>query len=378
MTLNLKYSIFSLLITFSIIACQKNHEKINFKYQPIKTSTENFNLNEKISSMSLLVFPESPSIGKIKNVFFSEENIFVVDGVHNDIKVYDKELKYKRTISAIGQGPGEYHSIFNAFLGEGDNINIFSHFDMSIFTFDINGNFKNKTRLDDRPFQVINLSEGYVGYMNFNSSNEDKPNLSIWSKSGKEKESAQHYDEKMITLIGYSGGISNSLTTNDEFYYHRPLSDSLHLMNEKLQITKTFTFDFLDNSWKSRLDEPSLRTDRRDEYGYIAGFSAATSNIIYVSYKEPPILKNGIMDLSKNLFYPSEKVSPRVLDYFIFNPKYQDGQGFIYSLPNYDFISMIGFQNPNSFKGLPESIRSEIENGATNENFKFLVKYRFK
>jgi hypothetical protein len=64
----------------------------------------------------------------------AEGNFYLLDAQLNEIKVYDNDGEYVRTIGREGEGPGEFRGAFNMFLVPGGNIGVLQTFPGKVVT----------------------------------------------------------------------------------------------------------------------------------------------------------------------------------------------------------------------------------------------------
>jgi hypothetical protein len=101
---------------------------------PPKTADELFAVTRVIdletTSESLIAFPFDLCV--------SREEVFVASR-NNEIKVFDMEGKYKRTIGHLGDGPGEYRNIAALFPRGGNEIGVYDWSNLRLTIFSRNG-----------------------------------------------------------------------------------------------------------------------------------------------------------------------------------------------------------------------------------------------
>lgn len=355
------------------MSCSKNGKESLILSEPIqlRESKETIDLKAVFREIELVPLKGDVLIGGLSNIIYSNNFFYVHDRIIGDIKMYDTNLNYIKSIDHTGLGPGQYRKIDKLIIKK-DGIYVFSNLQSSIFKYDFDGAFLNKIRLTGFPYQVMKLGDGFLSYENFNkSSNEGNSNLNFWNQQGKLLYRAQPFDVKMTELIGYSGGVANSVSNDKVIYYNPPLSDTLFIYNGKLQVKNTYLIDgLIKNPFEGGIYSKSFNTGTRNTHGQIAPISTVFEPYIWVLYKDPPYLKTALIDLSEQTFHRLENLKSKEISALVSNVKTVDDNGYFYATPS-TFFS----KEWDVFKELVISQGLNIAQ-AQSEDFQFVVKFK--
>ncbi len=369
----MKYLFFILL--FAIYSCHsKSREEVlgDIPFSEIEVSQSELDLTKLYHSIELVAFPDTPFIGRIKDVIVNDNFVYVLDDINNDIKVYNLKLDYLFSFGKQGPGPQEYHSITNIALVD-NQIVVLSHFDMAILKFTLNGEFIEKVKLNDRLLGMVALKENFVTYSNYNSIFPEKPNLIVWGLDGTPKKMGANYTVDMPSLIGYSGGIAPNYDSPSTFYFQKPLSDTLYQLDNNLHVKQVLKLKVLPNPWLGKINDPNL-TNIRHEYDYITDIKSVKDNFIRFSFVKNKRLRHGMADVKTKVAYIEDSILPKGLVYFISKPAGIGSNGFHYSIPEYRWISYFPEGKPENIP----SIFSDFKDKLGLENFKYLIRYKLK
>ena len=362
----------TLPILLSAMSCSKNiKESSSEKVSIISEGKTPIDLNNVFKNVEIVPLKGDVLIGSIRNIIYSENFFYVHDGKIGDIKVYDKNLSYIKSIDHAGIGPGQYRKIDRLMIRK-DGIYVFSNLQASILKYTLDGEFIEKIRLDNFPYQVSAIGNGFLSFDNFNP-NKQKGNfnLTIWNDKGRIAYQAEPYSLKLKRLVGYSGGVTKSLTNETLVYYNPPLSDTIHIYNEKLELKGEYLFDgLIKNPVEGGVYAKSFNTELRNNFGHIAPLLSVFEPYLWVLYKDPPYLKTAFVDLNQQTFHRLKNIVSSDLSALVNNVKTTDDDGYFYSTPNAFFS-----KEWEIFKETALSQGLSLEQ-TQSEEFQFVVKFK--
>ena len=132
-------------------SCRQETRKDNLCPDLLSEVTDTLRYSSFVDSISYIRLETSDEclIGKIADVTFSDENIFVLDEYKQVIWIFNKKGKYLTQIAKKGNGPGEYTKISQI---EYDKVTkqilALDLWTKTILYYDLNGNFIRKVQLE--------------------------------------------------------------------------------------------------------------------------------------------------------------------------------------------------------------------------------------
>ena len=139
-----RFLIYAFLI--SLIACTQNNSNLYYEVINIPEETS-YDFIKSIKSIECFQIEESEdSFFEIPWQFeVTDDEVFIMDKRIGKVLVYDKKGEFKRALSHLGRGPGEYTGIHSFCIDGKNNEIIISDFDENIRIYDINDcSFKSK------------------------------------------------------------------------------------------------------------------------------------------------------------------------------------------------------------------------------------------
>jgi len=336
-------------------------------------SSHSIDFNTQLNSIELMVLPKDPLIGQIKDILILGDQIYIVDGIFENIKIYDKDLKFIKEIGTKGNGPGEYMGITQAFLAD-NNLHIFSYWNKSVYIYQPKGEFVKQVKLQDHPVSILPIGGNYVGYMDFESDHSKKPNLILFSGNG-DIIRVDQINRTMSQRIEFVGGINNNLDTQ-EFYYYESFSNSLQKIKPNLALSENYTFDFFENPHLGSYKNISFEVLKNTQY-FMKFFNSFDSKAFF-AYNDEISLKDGFIDFNDGYIYAQNQIKPDHISQFISNVRFKDKNNFYYALPHMDKIHMMKNFVDFSFPQMPDAFGEKLKAISLDEEDKFFIRFKMK
>lgn len=356
-----------------LVSCNgsSKNEELEVPVQRIKQADGSIDLLSLFTSIEIVELKNSPVLGKIQSVSFADGHFFLADSRTDDIKVFDTDLNYVRTIGHQGLGPGEYRGIDYCFVNE-SGVFVFSNLDKGIYRYEYDGTFVEKISIQDFPYVVVNVGNRLVAYANFNPASESKFNLELKTLEGKTLEETRPFEIELTELVGYSGGLSKSLNNDDLFYYNPPLNDSIFVYDDDLKLKQIYVIDDLvKKPFPGGIHSPSFNTGTRNSYGHLAGLSASFGPYAWLYHKDLPYLKTALVNFESGVYYDFEEIEPIGYLYLFSDVRTMDDKGYVYSS-----LSQFVSKDSEWLLEFAEKIGSTQANVAT-EDFEFLIRFKY-
>ncbi len=146
-------SLYSLFILILLLNYSCKHDKRNNNLCPdlLSEVTDTLRYSNFVDSISYIHLETSDEclIGKITDVIFTDENIFVLDEYKQIIWIFNKRGEYLTQIARKGNGPEEYTKISQIEYDKAANqILALDMWNKAILYYDLNGNFIKKIELE--------------------------------------------------------------------------------------------------------------------------------------------------------------------------------------------------------------------------------------
>lgn len=236
--------ILTLICTF--ISCSKNEvdKFVEIKIDPEKRM--NYTTLTQIVDTVIFTPLQQPSqeslFGYIDKILMTDDHIAILDERNNILNLYDLGGNFINRIGKIGNGPGEYISIGDFQIYNG-NINILDPIKKQVFVYDLNNNFIDKK---DLPFQgdIFSVLEDDLWLWGLSSYN-------IMKYKGSQIISTNGDFKRINNCINYRDDIDNNTELsyyfsefNGKTTYHRGLENLVYVFEKNGEIEEYLRFDF--------------------------------------------------------------------------------------------------------------------------------------
>ena len=157
-----KIKSFLLLCLCIFSACQSNKKSVSVLQvddssvlvcdESKVTDQKNVPLSELVDNFQIIRLEnKDDAFFKLQWMTFSDRYIAVWQRNGGPVKLFDKSGKFIDNIGAVGQGPGEYQSIYDVLIDEkGNNIYLASFIDESILKYSLTGEFLEEVDFGER------------------------------------------------------------------------------------------------------------------------------------------------------------------------------------------------------------------------------------
>lgn len=248
--------IFLALIFFS--NCTNNKNMCNDKDTLIVKMDFNDPVNihdiDLIDSIDILRLSNDVILGKIDKVIMNNNRIFFLDAyISNSIFVYDTSGKFIKQIANFGQGPQECLQPTDIFIDKKENVlALVSRVDKKLLKYNLDSlNLISVEKLSKSFFHLINIEDGYVGYMN--NLIDDKP-FNVWTMSNTLELKNNFFEISSSWNSKASGNIQPFSRYNNKVYYIQPYDLNVyHIDGDESKIA--YKYDLGDITWPSDIKE---------------------------------------------------------------------------------------------------------------------------
>lgn len=207
-----------------------------------------------IDSIDILRLDNNTILGRINKVIKHDNYIFLLDAfMTNSVSVYDTFGNLIKEIANVGQGSEEYLQPTDIFIDEKENVlALVSRTDRKLLKYNLeNLDLKSVEKLPKAFFSLIDVENGYIGYMN--NLIDDKP-FNLWTMSNI-LELKDHLFEFPSSWNSKSSGTIRPFSKfGDKVYYIQPYDFNVYNIGED-GCKISYKYDLGSNTWPSNIKE---------------------------------------------------------------------------------------------------------------------------
>lgn len=272
-----------LLILFSSCASTGSSEG-QFEVPSIKVAlnnTQTLRLSDCFEEVSYIPLETSDDflLGYIGKMLIEGNSIYFLSSK----SVYSFDLnsgKGKMNLSKLGNGPGEYKSLFDFVIDKNaGNIELLDNNDKKIFVYDLKGNFQNSLSLPFMPFAFFKKTSSLYSFYNNNLKSEISSSKIVDYDVELQNKCNEYFpiDEKMAEYF-FLGDEKVFNQSSKGFYCHISPIDTIYKYDEEKGFVPAFHLDFTDNAAPSAFYEKRYRdimefSEAANKNGYIYALS---------------------------------------------------------------------------------------------------------
>ena len=268
-------------------------------------------------------------------VIHHENRYYVLDKRFSNLFIFDEQGKYLERIGKLGNGPGEYQSIYGFDIIESEQkVIVYSLENMALFEYSLMGDFIQKIDIDFYGYDFMAIDEDqYVFNLRYNYNGKyDYYNLLFTNNKGKVMDKAITYPEEATEVVmGFTGFLEKG--RGNDGYYANAMSDTVyHIDFATKTVSPKLVVDFGKESWPYGFDYVKIQGPDALNYSYLSHEFFTRGDRLFFGFfdKERRGEKHGltpkmaIFDLAKGRLLTTDNMS----DEFLF--KYGVGipQGF--------------------------------------------------
>ncbi|TKG89584.1 6-bladed beta-propeller [Puteibacter caeruleilacunae] len=258
----MKNNIIYLLVLIGLCACSKKSgdlPEVEFSNISAIDLKNEISLDSIVEQTNIIRIKSDSNliIGKVKNVFESKDNFYVVE--NNRIVRLDKEGKFLNLIGMKGKGPGEYITPWKMDVDEiNQHIYVLDYFGRKMLRYHFDGTFDRKYNLPENfSLNGFSLYQGKILYTAV--VNSVSPEVFCYDQKNDETTELSIRDREMLVGEGLLG--DNFIAGNKEapFFYHYFNDTVFSIENNQLKPAYLLQFGKL----KIKFDELNLDKNKR-------------------------------------------------------------------------------------------------------------------
>jgi hypothetical protein len=351
-----------------MVAC--SNDKIVSKTGVLQYVNETYDISSDYKDLEVLELKGDYGLVKLGSIVIEKDKIFAVDWQKARILVFNTQGEFLYEIYKRGDGPGEYRGISKISI-HNDQLIIFSHYEMAIHKYDLEGNFIEKVVLPDRPYNVVFLKDVIVGYLNYNSMHAESNNIQIYDYDGKLLKQGFPYNAENASPTGMSGSVTADFPKSNNFYFAPAFESKIYKLDENLNVLEDISFEGFHNYWPYGIDNEKIELLKKSDYSYMINISSRFLDISFFRYQAQGRLKHGVLRFDENKVYGD--AASGYLPYFMGNYVGSDAAGYGYFVPQFDFLYMMLMHMDEPEELLPQAIKDNFNN-IKSEDFVFLIR----
>lgn len=261
----------------------------------------------KLVDTLIIKHTDSVFIGGVKDICVIKDNIYIADYISQDIKCYDKNLKFVKNLGRKGQGPGEFLESVNLTKHNDTLITAQSHSYNQIYYYFQNQLVKNeKTNYN---FAVVGDPPLFFDFKNVIAIRDEKYNIVILDKTNNEniltsqKDLEIKKESKNNYVITY--GVNLSQGIGESFFVQQIGENYFEQYNLRGELLKKYVYQPKYKKGKTNFTEEEVNLEK----DYVKRYKKYWTHIT-LNYKMFYDKKNKLVCLAY-MNFPKEKV-----DYF--------------------------------------------------------------
>ena len=225
--------ILPLCLLFLLLSCGKEKEDASV---PVAFDEPMAAAADCIDSIRLIPLAGSGHYASMTaDVVCGPERYYVIDKESTRIDSYAADGAYLGTVGAKGNGPGEYPNIYNVQLA-GERFLVFSAPDATVSTFDTDGHFLQKERIELAGLQFAEVEEGFLSFHGYGTQAACK--ASLWQEGN-----VTDFCPYRSSVIAFED-VNPVFTENDGAVYIREQLDRTVYRYSGGQVEPWLSFDF--------------------------------------------------------------------------------------------------------------------------------------
>jgi hypothetical protein len=287
----MKHFIIVIIVCLFLLQACNNKAKVKITNNILEINSENFEeikLSDYVSNIKVVKLETSSDIviGEIMKVQIFDKKIYILDRIYNALSVFDENGKFLHLLRKIGQGPGEYTTLWDFVVT--DNGLYLSDMSIAILHYDHNFNFVKKVVHHTYGGVFITDDEFFWIYQFPNLSPYNQ--LVMFDKTGRR---IKEYFPKKASEDGTNLFSSNSFQMQGTDKYFSPqFGYTIYKLDETNEWQKFMTFLFRNKTFTGDVNE------------YFSKYSIAPGNpdFPYIVRSDFSVFANMIMiDFAINL-----------------------------------------------------------------------------
>jgi hypothetical protein len=318
-------------------------------------------------------------IAEMTKVIEHENFFYVLDRKYAAIRIFDKKGEFKKNISNVGSGPGQYISLNGFEIDEEKNeIIIYSLESMKLIHYTLDGVFLNEKKISffGSEFVINTKLKNYAYFLNNNPSLEKQNyNLVYTDYENKTNNNFFAFSKESGYSMDFSGGITKG---ESGIVYNTPLNDTIYNCNESCEAKYVIDFGSLkcpEDVKKNMMKIPELM-----KYSYVESKIYESKQALIFPFSYQRYSYTAYYD-KKNKKLISNRDTPN-LSFFIMRPPVglNTKTNTFFSYISKDFVDMAKNRDSKILEKLRKKNREFVSllEKLKDEDNPILISYSFK
>lgn len=296
----------------------------------------------------------------INKIIDHDLGYFIFDKSTSRIMLFDHQGSFIREYGKLGEGPGEFGSIYDFFIIN-DLVYVFSPANLSLFSFQINtGEFIAQSPFRVFAQRIVPISDSEILVYVSNNPTDTNFNVYRFDLMGNKLQEYFPFDPvKSYGIVGYTGFLTSSY--EDEVFYCDPFGYQVFKFNnESKDFEVEYEFGFVSEEIKSDRENferytGSYQLDPSNQVRFAGSLFRKNRNFIITDMTYDAKLQSAIINLSNNeVRILSKRVDSQLIK-FLKPPAIFNGEN-----------ELVYLYDPETFQNFPSDSSSPILN-AINE-----------
>lgn len=339
--------------------------------------------------MNAVILESNPSVlmAACNKIEEYNDELYILDKKLSNLFVFNTEGDFVRKVGGLGNGPGQYQSIYGFALDrEKEEVLIYSLDDQAIFKYSLAGKFLGKVKTDfyGLDFSLMNNGE-YIFNTRYNNIEDySLQNVIVTNDNGKVVSTLFPYPRVATSMVM---SLSGFLCHDGRYgYFNHAYSDTIYSVDlESKTVTPRFLFSLGKKQWPYGFDFQKVMTKSSEALNsnYLGSLAFTSDSLLFFGFMEAQtnglMPKSGIYDMKTDkVFNTNNRPDEFLLKYLNGIPKGITESGEFISSITAGQIDLIKNNFPDAWEQAKEwypSFTNVLEDYNEEENNPVIITY---
>lgn len=383
----------SLILTLTFSCGSSIQEQVIADNEPIKIAILQGNQEVRdvplFKDMNAVILESNPSVlmAACNKIEEYNDELYILDKKFSNLFVFNNEGDFVRKIGGLGNGPGQYQSIYGFSLDRiKEEVLIYSLDDQAIFKYSLAGKFIGKANIDFYGFDFSLMNNGeYIFNTRYNNIEDySLQNVIVTNDNGKVVSTLFPYPRVATSMVM---NLSGFLCHDGRYgYFNHAYSDTIYSVDlESKTVTPRFLFSLGKKQWPYGFDFQKVMTKSSEALNsnYLGSLAFTSDSLLFFGFMEAQtnglMPKSGVYDMKTDkVFNTNNRPDEFLLKYMNGIPKGITESGEFISSITAGQIDLIKNNFPDAWEQAKEwypSFTNVLEDYNEEENNPVIITY---
>lgn len=342
-----------------------------------------------LKNVRAFVLESNPSVlmAACNKIEVFNDELYILDKKFSNLFVFNNEGDFVRKIGGLGNGPGQYQSIYGFSLDRiKEEVLIYSLDDQAIFKYSLAGKFIGKANIDFYGFDFSLMNNGeYIFNTRYNNIEDySLQNVIVTNDNGKVVSTLFPYPRVATSMVM---NLSGFLCHDGRYgYFNHAYSDTIYSVDlESKTVTPRFLFSLGKKQWPYGFDFQKVMTKSSEALNsnYLGSLAFTSDSLLFFGFMEAQtnglMPKSGVYDMKTDkVFNTNNRPDEFLLKYMNGIPKGITESGEFISSITAGQIDLIKNNFPDAWEQAKEwypSFTNVLEDYNEEENNPVIITY---